>query len=1567
MSDRLAGLNQDSHHAHQAETGNHQISAENINQTFENLQNEVARNPGNAEAHRNLACALKQKGDLGSAVKHLQRALHIQERPDLYACAPSRIFYFCPDMKSKSGGLRRLYRHVDILVQNGFPASILHAQNGFELADQPDVPIAYLENPGVLKKDDIVVIPEGFPRVMLQLKNQPIRRFVIALSWSYIFSTLPDGLDWRDFNIERVMVVCPVIGDMVSWSMGLPIDMIDFAIDATLFYYRPEKKKPKIAYLKNKAPEVEAFRRLLGARNLDYISKFEWVALENLSQVQYAAQIRESSIFLNLSLAEGLLASCLEAMSAGCIVAGFNSVGGQDILIGEGSRQNCILAQNGDYVSLAYRMEPLFKSIFEGDLSNWEAVIENGIRTAASHTPETEKQSVIDFWNSVVPVNTKTDDLQMAHGAADPQANTIDCVEDAINAYLSEISQIDNPSGPVDDCEVAFCHWFEKICVRDILDQARQKPLMWQNEPLEWEVCHEILAYHHFCQGKYSLNELIYLSNNRHQLLDELWPGKTATREEIESFYLKSAQVLPWGHGVFWADHNDRPRRTAWLRRWALLDMLQRLGVETILDYGAGGGHTSLLAKAMGFARVIHHEYSVFNPYVQWRADCIPDATTSTADGQFVITDAARPLHLKDSVQAVICVDVAEHVHDPEALLAEIGNLLTDGGYLVWVAIFEPTITSHLHLNMRGKEDQLLKRHGFSPVKALPVYYRGHTGLYQKVPKTISTHKAPVLESEKSAVVPPLAYRSQTAAKHYSSGSLRLSDKLPDLDTLFSAEQHELEKIAPRLRDYLDNNQWCSAEELQAVQWRRIRHLLNHAYRNISFYRNRFNDIGLNPGDIRSLDDFRKIPVLTKQDIQQHLDHLVASNYSKLRRNATGGSTGNPLTFYRDPVADLWMNLAHLRLQKWVGYQPHHKIAFIWGADRDIPDVYPPNQRWLNSFNFSSGQIRDFIRDLVQWRPRAIRAYASSMFQVAQYVQKQQLEAPRPRGIETSAEKLWDHQRALIEDVFGCKVFDKYGSREISQIACNCEHHEGLHIFSDICLVETLNHGAPASPGEAGSITVTDIVNYGMPFIRYEIGDVGVLAPKTCSCGRGFPLLTEIKGRVTSTILTPDGRRVHGEYFTHLFYDTPGIKAFQVRQRTASEFEVMIQPDNEFDAALVEPLIRDMQTHLGASANVRWQTVDHIPLPPSGKHHFTISDIAGDDADVSAAVLNRTSVKTSTSATAEAGSDFLARPRPFAGAGLEARPKILFIVDVPGWAHDFKTMNLIRHLEDNYHIVKCYQKDVTRDDLDAADLILVYAWTQFAAMQHLLPDFERNRMKLLIGICSHYSVDGEKRDVAIDFMQHFASWIFVNNRFLMQEFQTVFDKPMFYTPNGVDTNFYQPSQRKPGGSELRVGWAGSLANHGDKRGYYDYIVPAIESVQGATLVTAAREDKWRGPEEMREFYRSLDVYICASRTEGTPNPCLEAAACGVPLLTTRVGNMPELVQHGVNGLFMERNVADIVAKLSVLKNNPKMLPQLGRAMLDAIRQWDWKIQAHHYRDMIEAVLKPDAERRFGAI
>ena len=345
-------------------------------------------------------------------------------------------------------------------------------------------------------------------------------------------------------------------------------------------------------------------------------------------------------------------------------------------------------------------------------------------------------------------------------------------------------------------------------------------------------------------------------------------------------------------------------------------------------------------------------------------------------------------------------------------------------------------------------------------------------------------------------------------------------------------------------------------------------------------------------------------------------------------------------------------------------------------------------------------------------------------------------------------------------------------------------------------------------------------------------------------------------------------------------------------------------------------------------------------------------------------------------------------------------PKVLVIVGAPNWSHDYKTRSLQRTLGDEYHILKRFHADLTEADLDSADLILVYFWLQFGPLKHLEAAFARNRRKLLVGVCSHFELEGERRGPALATLRRMARGVFANNLLLYHELQPLMEAPVFYTPNGVDTDFYRPPREsssstqpetisrekrhgfqgklkaplnsissltkklseigvgeRTGRPEVRVGWAGSLSNQGPvHRGFNDLIVPAVRSVRAARLVVAAREKKWRSPDEMLEFYHSIDIYLCASRSEGTPNPCLEAAACGVPVVTTRVGNMPELVRHGVNGLFVERNVPSIATGITQLQENPPLRAALSRNMLASIQDWDWRRQAANYRSMFETIL-----------
>jgi glycosyltransferase involved in cell wall biosynthesis len=301
----------------------------------------------------------------------------------------------------------------------------------------------------------------------------------------------------------------------------------------------------------------------------------------------------------------------------------------------------------------------------------------------------------------------------------------------------------------------------------------------------------------------------------------------------------------------------------------------------------------------------------------------------------------------------------------------------------------------------------------------------------------------------------------------------------------------------------------------------------------------------------------------------------------------------------------------------------------------------------------------------------------------------------------------------------------------------------------------------------------------------------------------------------------------------------------------------------------------------------------------------------------------------------------------------DSRPHILIIADRPKWAIDYKTDNLIRVLGHEFHFQKKYQTDVTEADFARADIIQIYYWLQLKKFQHLWPALERCADKLALGVCSHIELEGTYRELGLQWLTK-ARVNFINNKTLYHQlFPLLPQRRLFYTPNGVDSDFFCPGpDSKAPHEKLRVGWAGSLTNQGPgQRGFYNLILPAVQAVEETELRAAIREEQWRSHADMQVYYRSLDVYLCASRNEGTPNPCLEAAACGVPIVTTRVGNMPEFIVDGHNGFFVEPTVTDIVTKLRFLRDNVARRTQIGQAARASALAWDWRILADNFRAM----------------
>lgn len=305
----------------------------------------------------------------------------------------------------------------------------------------------------------------------------------------------------------------------------------------------------------------------------------------------------------------------------------------------------------------------------------------------------------------------------------------------------------------------------------------------------------------------------------------------------------------------------------------------------------------------------------------------------------------------------------------------------------------------------------------------------------------------------------------------------------------------------------------------------------------------------------------------------------------------------------------------------------------------------------------------------------------------------------------------------------------------------------------------------------------------------------------------------------------------------------------------------------------------------------------------------------------------------------------------------ESLHKVLFLIDTPGWAHDYKSAQIIKHLGHKYDFRKKFHSEITEEALDEAELIVIFAAAQISVLGNLKAAFQRNRQKIIIGICSHISMEDERRRPHLEIIENYAQFVFVNNLFLYHEFSECVSKPVYYTPNGIDTSYFRRrkeySSRAP--ARFALGWAGSIDNHGSfKRGFKEFIKPAAETLPDIELLTAAREDKWRTQAEMLEFYQRLDVYVSASREDGTPNPCLEAAACGLPLITTRVGNMPELIINGVNGYFIDRDIFDISNKLKILRANYALLRQMELMISRLIADWDWRKMAVPFDQMFSS-------------
>lgn len=416
----------------------------------------------------------------------------------------------------------------------------------------------------------------------------------------------------------------------------------------------------------------------------------------------------------------------------------------------------------------------------------------------------------------------------------------------------------------------------------------------------------------------------------------------------------------------------------------------------------------------------------------------------------------------------------------------------------------------------------------------------------------------------------------------------------------------------------LERTQWCSFDELIALQTRALLRLLEHVFHNVPYARERYRSAGVELGDVRSLDDLRKLPLLSREEAMQHFEQRksTAEPFAVIDKS-TSGTTGRPLAFAYDRGSEYWRQATKLRGYSWASYQLGDRSLHFWGSPRLRPQKLPRRlkesvdhsirrEHYVDCTERSDDALERVVQRIRKLPPKVLVCYAQAGAALARYVNRTGARSWPDIKVICAAERVYAADRAALTEAFGNGVFETYGNREVMLIAAECEAHAGLHTSMENLIVELIvrenGRERPAQPGETGEVTLTDLHNYGSPFVRYLTGDLAVELPqRRCACGRSLQRLEAVQGRSVDTLRDGDGQPVSGMFFNVMFsFLAEEVREFQIVQRKDRAIDLRLVPGAGWDPSLLDA----MRSHVARyvpGVEFRPEVVTALPSDRSGK------------------------------------------------------------------------------------------------------------------------------------------------------------------------------------------------------------------------------------------------------------------------------------------------------------------------------------------------------------------------------